>query len=379
MMTKTTPMLIKGGSILQDGKFREKRTIVIEGNRIKDILDDNVPVSFDHALTIDASGLMVVPGLIDLHLHVCFIPNHQTAQEHFTNVTHRHASFGTTRFLASFCTASLDVLRENVSSFIGWDSRGKGALALGIHVEGPFINKNRAGAQAKEYILPVTQASVASFVSIIKGQPCIVAFAPEEDDKDILLDSLVQHGVIPAFGHTDADFEQSQRAIQKGVSYAVHLFNQMRPLHHRDPGVVGAVLDSSNMIAELIADGIHLDPAILRIIWKIKGPEKIVLASDNVLLPLVDAQEPPRLRSGKLAGGGLALLQCVYKFSEYCDIPLAQSIEMATLTPAKVLGVEKDFGSLLPGKIADVILLSASGDVMMSIIDGGVVYNRLDQ
>lgn len=371
--------MITNGSILQGDQFVKDKNIIIESGRVKEIVPASLSSQLSSITQIDASSLLIIPGLIDLHLHVGNMTSLKDPYAHFEQLAARHCSFGTTRFLGSFCTTAHHQLREKVIAFRNWSPQSSGARPLGHLFEGPFINVKKAGAQEKKHIIKISPSAVKEFLSIIGNERCIVALAPEEEGAMAFIREMIAKNIIVAVGHTDADYQQAVLALDSGVRYAVHLFNQMRPIHHRDPGVIGAFLERLDAIVEIITDGIHLSPTIVRLIYRLKGNNRIVLASDSVLLPSEDIQEPPRLGTGALAGGAHSLLQCTMKCADYCNISFAKALRMATLTPAEVLGVQSDFGSIKPAKVADLVLLTFDGRVMMTMIDGQIVFNRLEK
>ena len=374
MVRKYDKLLITNASILQNDQFVDGERLLLESGRIRGSVSAKKQSA--SLRQIDATGLLVIPGLIDLHLHVGLIPEGEDAVAYFSHLARIHSSFGTTRFLGSFGAASLHALKEKVLKFRSWAPQSDGARPIGLLFEGPFLNPQKAGAQAKEHIIGITPDAVKDFLSIIGDEKCVVALAPEIDGAISFVRELKGRNIIVALGHTDADYKEAMKALDAGAHYAIHLFNQMRPLHHRDPGVVGALLEDREAVVEIIADGTHLDPTVVHLVWRLKGEKRIVLASDSVQFPSEDIQAPPRLATGTLAGGSLSLLQCTLKCKDCCHITFAEALRMATLTPAELLGVEKDFGSIAPGKIADLVLLTPDGRVMMTIVDGQIVYDR---
>ncbi len=374
--------IVNGKLILKDRIVEGKALLysdVIEG--ITDA--EQLPAG---AEVIDAGGKYVAPGLIDLHIHgylgkdVC-----DGEEESIRTIAGGLVKNGVTGFLPTTMTVDKKVIVKalEVCRALKEESRTwNGTTILGVHAEGPFINPKKKGAQDPKYILKPDAAFVKEYADIIK----IISLAPEMDEdfaaiKEIRRDT----DVVISMGHTDADYETAMASTTVGVRHTTHLFNAMSALAHRNPGVVGAALNSA-VTAELIVDTFHVNPALYSIVHKIKG-EKLCFITD--CLPAGGLPEGEytlggqkfiskgiecRLLDGTIAGSILKLNKGVWNVYTHSDIPLYECVNCASLHPAKAIGVDNRKGSLEVGKDADIILADAQFNVEKTIIGGTVRY-----
>ncbi len=374
--------IVNGTLILKDRIVKGKAllyTDVIEG-----IVDaDKVPAG---AEIIDAAGKYVAPGLIDLHIHgylgkdVC-----DGDAESIRTIASGIVQNGVTGFLPTTMTVDKNVIVKALEVCRSLKEESKtwnGTAILGVHAEGPFINPKKKGAQDPKYILKPDAKFVKEYADIIK----IISLAPEMDEdfqaiKEIRRDT----DVVISMGHTDADYETAMAATTVGVRHATHLFNAMSALAHRNPGVVGAALNSA-VTTELIVDTFHVNPALYPIVYKIKG-DKLCFITD--CLPAGGLPEGEytlggqlfiskgiecRLPDGTIAGSVLKLNKGVWNVYTHSDIPLNECVNCASLNPARAIGLDKCKGSLEVGKDADIILTDAEFNVEKTIIGGTVRY-----
>lgn len=310
----------------------------------------------------------VVPGFVDIHVHggggASFADAGASAVR--TVVAH-HRSQGTTTLCASLMTASAADLAAQVSALEPMVEEG---LLAGIHLEGPWLSPLRAGAHMPALLRPPDPTEVRRLLELGRGSIRMVTLAPELDGGIDAVRAIVDLGAVAALGHTDADYDVATRALDAGAGHATHLGNGMRPLHHREPGVVAAVLERSTVVLELINDGVHLHDAVTAAIIRLAGPGRTVLISDGVAasgLPdgrhlvageevTVDGAEVRQLRSGSLAGSVTSLAAGVRRAVLSLGVPLLDAVTMATATPAQALGLH-DVGRLEPGAWADLAVL----------------------
>jgi N-acetylglucosamine-6-phosphate deacetylase len=346
--------------------------------------------------TIDLEGAALGPGLIDLHVHGADGVELMTAGSGgdggdgaLTRMSRFLARHGVTGFLPATVTASMGATEtaiRRVRRALG-QPRG-GARVLGVHLEGPFLSAERLGAQSPEFCAPPTQASVAHLISLTRGVPYIVTLAPEVPGGLEAIRAFVDAGAIVSIGHTVADVDQAQAAFAAGATQVTHMFNGMPPMHHRRPGVVGAALATSGVCVELIADGVHLHPTTVRMAIAAKGVQNVLLVSDSmaatgcadgeyVLGPVrVRVQDgEARLASGALAGSTLTLDRAVSNVARWTG-DLAAAWQMASLNPARQLGMADRLGRLAEGYTADLVALDDDGKVLLTVIGGEVVYQR---
>ena len=330
---------------------------------------------------IDATELTAIPGFVDVHIHGAGGRDVMEAEDSaLSTITGRLAKFGTTSFLATTVTASADdTCRavEGISKFISLQYQTSEARAeiLGIHFEGPFISKARRGAQPAEFIQPPSTEVLQRFLQAASGNARIMTMAPEVLGAMPCIDAARSRGLVVSIGHTDATYEQARAAVAHGAHHATHVFNAMRPFSHRDPGVIGAVLTTPEVTAELIADGVHVDEIAMKLLLKAKGAEGVVLISDGISatgmpdgkymlggLEVTMTGGVCRTAEGNLAGSTLTLdraLRNVVKLGT----PLADAVRMLTLNPATLLGIEFKKGALRTGADADIILLNEALEI----------------
>ena len=268
-----------------------------------------------------------------------------------------------------------------------------GAQCVGIHLEGPFLSPTRPGMATPDWFEPLTWESFQTFQQAARGHIRLLTFAPEVGEAMANIPRLVEAGVVPAIGHSSATFEQVAQAVQLGLSHATHTFNAMPPLHHREPGVLGAVMYFDRIVAQLIADGVHVHPAVMAILLRVKGVERVALVSDAApLAGLPDGEYEwehksvfvractersrsdgtCRLADGTLAGAHALLDTGVRNLVERVGLPLEQALVPATRVPAQVLGLRK--GHLAPGYDADVVLLDSDLRPGLTLVRGETVF-----
>ncbi|MDQ2809250.1 MAG: amidohydrolase family protein, partial [Chloroflexota bacterium] len=263
----------------------------------------------------------------------------------------------------------------------------RGAIPLGLHLEGPFLNPAKPGAHNPAHLRLPNLAAAAGWSPVTGVR--LVTLAPELPGAAVVIRALCVAGVVVSAGHSLADREQAQAGLAAGITYGTHLFNAMPPLDHRAPGLVGALLTDPQAIVGLIADGIHLDPAVVELAWQAKGPHGINLVSDAMAalgMPpgryplgndtvIVDGTSA-RLPDGRLAGSLLPLDQALRNLLAFTHCAPAAALATVTRIPAALLGLAHERGQIVPGAVADLALLSADWQVQTTIIGGRRVYER---
>ena len=327
------------------------------------------------AREITATELTAIPGFVDVHIHGA--GGHDVMEgtdEAMAAVGRMIARHGTTSFVATTVTASPDdICRsvEGISRFITMQHKTDEPRAevLGVHFEGPFINSARRGVHPKEWIQLPSAELLERFLQAAFGNARILTIAPELLGAAPCIDAAHKAGLVVAMGHTDATYEQARAAIARGVHHAVHVYNAMRPFSHRDSGVIGAVLTSQDLTAELIADGVHVEEAAMRILLQAKGAGCVILVSDGISatgmpdgnyslgkFQVIVAGGVARNAEGNLAGSTLTLDRALRNIVGM-GYPLADAVRMLTANPARLLGIEFKKGALRVGADADVVLL----------------------
>ncbi len=337
---------------------------------------------------IDGQGCYAIPGLIDIHFHGCMGYDFcDGTQEALREIARYEASVGVTGMAPATMTLPAEQLEEilsNAAAFSADSGKNPGeAELLGVNMEGPFISKHKKGAQDDTYIIPSDVELFHRFQRAAEGLVKFIAVAPEVEGALAFVDRVKDEAVV-SLAHTNADYDEALAAFQRGASHAVHLFNAMPPFGHREPGVVGAVADSHHVTAELICDGVHIHPSVVRAAFKILGENRIILISDSMRAAGMpdgtytlggQAVQVTRGRavlvsSGALAGSASNLMECMKTSVKEMGIPLETAVACASENPAKRLGEYGRRGSITFGKKADLVLLDRDLNVKCVMKDG---------
>jgi len=330
------------------------------------------------AREVPATEKTAVPGFIDIHIHGAGGRDVMEATgDALGGVTRKVAEFGTTSLLATTITGGPDDIcraAAGISLYITQQHAANQARAevLGIHFEGPFISKTRRGVHPPEWIQPPSEALLKRFLEAAEGNARLITIAPEVLGATPCIDAARKAGLVVSVGHTDANYEQTRSAIVHGARSATHTYNAMRPFTHRDPGVIGAVLTSPEIHAELIADGVHVEEGAMKLLLRAKEPERVILVSDGLSatgmpdgkymlggFEVTVTNGVCRNAAGILAGSTLTLDRALRNIANL-GVPLADAVRMLTLNPASLLGIEFKKGSLRAGADADVVLLDSA-------------------
>ncbi|MEC0228116.1 N-acetylglucosamine-6-phosphate deacetylase [Paenibacillus alba] len=370
--------VITGAKIVTEQGIIEHGFIHIQDGVIASVGEmsawDSRAVSPD-AVLLDAQGSWLLPGFIDVHVHGGYGADFMDASpETLDTITRFHALHGTTGMLATTMTAT----REDIDRVLGEVDRYiqqpmPYAQLLGVHMEGPFISPKWAGAQDPKLMvtpqLPWLEDWNERYPQLVKQ----LTLAPEREGGLALIAWLRDHGIVAACGHTDATYADIQSAVREGLSHAVHTFNAMKPLHHREPGTVGAVLTDPRISAEIIADGHHVHPAAIRLLTMVKQPHGLLLITDAMSAAgLGDGEYElggqavtvqsgvARLTEGvgALAGSTLTMIEALRFMVREVGVSVEEASRYASGNPARLLGLASTHGSIAQGKQADLLLVS---------------------
>ena len=385
----------------------EQPVLLVEAGRIVEVSSEVFSGIGSHAgrhlpseiPLCDFGDAALAAGYIDIHIHGSggydVMDDRAEALPIVERLLARH---GVTSYFPTTVTAPLDAtLRALERLAVAIASREKEiedghkkngvtgerprAIPLGIHLEGPYISHARRGVHPPENLLAPTLSSFEKFWQAAQGRIRMMTIAPELDGADEVIAEAAARGVCVSLGHSDADLAATQKGIAAGARHATHTFNAMRPLDHRSPGILGAVLTDARMSADIIADGIHLDPAIVKLFAEAKGPENTVLITDAISatgMPEgryrlgsleVDVRDGKCMTGGKLAGSILTMDRAVRNLAEFAEWELPQAMAAASRNPARAARIPNK-GNIAAGADADFIVLNAAGEVLRTFVGG---------
>ncbi len=366
-----------GGKIVLCDRVEDGKALLFDDRIIGVCNADEIP---DEAEKIDASGKLILPGLIDIHTHG--YGGHDCSDgdvEGLRKIALELTKNGVTAFCPTTMTLSYDSIERafDTARQVRAEFDGKSAFVLGVNCEGPFISEKKKGAQSGEFIRSPDVDLTERNRDILR----LVTVAPELDGSLEFIRKTAKMGIKVSIGHTDCDFECAMAAIDAGASHFTHLFNAMTTLNHRAPGAVGAAL-TSDAYCELIADTIHVHPGLFSLVASVKR-DKLILITDSMRAAgmadgdytlggqSVEVKDGEcRLSDGTLAGSVLRLNRALYNVKKYTDLPLFQIVSMATLNPAKAIGADKERGSIEAGKRADFAVCDNDFNVIATYISG---------
>ncbi len=373
------PLVVRGARVLTPAGL-ETTDLTVDRSGIVGLASGEVAGNM-----IDADGLLVAPGFVDLQINGGFGYDFTTQPEHIWTVGTRLPAHGVTAFLPTIVSGSTTQVDAARAVLAGGPPPGyRGAVPLGLHLEGPMIRPEYRGTHPVEALSPPALGRVEGWSPA--GGVRMVTIAPELDGAAAVIAELVVRGVVVSLGHSGAGYEQALSAIETGARFGTHLFNAMTGLHHRSPGLVGALLDSPQMVVGLIVDGIHLHPAAVRVAWRVKGPEGVALVTDAMAamgmgrgsfrigsVQVTVGDDGPRNPDGRLAGSDLTLDRAVRNLIAFTGCPVTDALTTVTLTPARLLGDHRR-GVIASGARSDLVLLDDQLVVRATIVGGEPVY-----
>jgi N-acetylglucosamine-6-phosphate deacetylase len=385
---------IIAGTIYTPAEEIRNGVILVEGHRIAKVGPREQVKIPQGAAVIDYQDRTVVPGFIDIHIHGAVGYDLMEATPEAVAAVGKYlARHGTTSYAATTVAASLDrtlnaakglgeIIRASNSSHVGSD-KISGAEPACIHLEGPFLNIKRRGAHPASQIQKPSTELLTKFLDAADGTVRILTLAPELEGALTVLEFARSKGLKVGIGHSNATYEEAKTAIEAGATHAVHFFNAMRPFMHRDSGIIGAVLTDDRVSAELICDGIHVEPTAIRLLVRSKGVERLILVSDS----LSGAGMPDgnyrlgnftvhvaggvcRTVEGNLAGSTIMLDAALRNLSAYTGLSYRQCLPCVTSNPARILGLENQKGVIAPRADADMAVLDQQFYVTQTYVRG---------
>ncbi|MBN2280228.1 MAG: N-acetylglucosamine-6-phosphate deacetylase [Candidatus Marinimicrobia bacterium] len=366
-----TKKLLKNCTLPDD---RKNFQILIEDGQIAQISQNNCQIPCQNI--IDMMGKIVIPGFIDVHIHGAgggeFFKGETTE---FQKATTTLLNYGVTGLTPTTIVnpennfQQLTLIKETLEKGV------RGARLLGLHLEGPFVNRKRKGGIPGASVLDYDRETLLKILNLLGDKLKMMTIAPEISPRMEIIDILLDHGIVPALGHTDINYADAHRAFEKGVRHVTHIFNAMPVLHHREPGPLLAIFERKDVSVQIISDGVHLDPAIVRYLYTSLGIDNCVCVSDGqsvIGLPDGDYDinggiyqkngEKATDKDGNLIGTALDVGHIAGKFQRFTGCSQKEAIQSVALNPAKVLGLQETTGALEAGMRADLVVLDSNGE-----------------
>ncbi|MCH1627275.1 N-acetylglucosamine-6-phosphate deacetylase [Fredinandcohnia quinoae] len=390
-------MLITNVKVYAEDKIIENGFIEFEDTKIKRIgsIDELEQIDNENVIKLD-NHYSLIPGMIDLHIHGAAGADAMDATpDALRTIAQALPKEGTTSFLATTMTKSREDIYEaikNIGEYIPSQQNGGIAEILGAHLEGPFLSPKRAGAQHPDNIIEPDVELFKQWQQLSGNNIRLVTLAPEEKGGLELTTYLKETGVVASIGHSDAVYEEVEASIQAGVTHATHLFNGMRGVHHREPGVAGAVLLHDEVKCEMIVDGIHIAPKMVKLAYKVKGNDGVILVTDAMRAKCLGTgvydlggqevnvdEERATLKDGTLAGSILKLNDAVRNMMQFSECTLWDITQMTAANPAKQINMFDKKGSIKVGKDADFVIVNEKLEVIMTYCCGKLAYSSQEE
>ncbi|MFD2616784.1 N-acetylglucosamine-6-phosphate deacetylase [Terrilactibacillus laevilacticus] len=387
--------IVSGCSIYSDQNWIKRGSIKVDREKIVNISSNRKIEDAREEVYHFPDTYKCLPGMIDIHIHgVAGADTMDATPETFTMMSHSLPKEGTTSFLATTITQSKEAIEKALSAVNLYMQNQQSGMAeiLGVHLEGPFINPKRAGAQPIEYIRNAEIKLFEKWQNLAGGNIKIVTLAPEVGDNLHFIKYLTKHDVVTSIGHSDGTFDDINKAVLAGATQVTHLYNGMKGLHHREPGVLGSAFIFPELYTELICDGYHVSKEMVNFAYQIKGKEKIILITDAMRAKCLKngvydlggqdvyvKDGMAKTVHGTLAGSLLKMKDSIQNMLMFTDAKLEDIVQMGAINPAKQCGVYEKKGSLEIGKDADLIVLNEKNEHIFTMCRGKVAYDRREK
>ncbi|HEX2868040.1 MAG TPA: N-acetylglucosamine-6-phosphate deacetylase [Ignavibacteriales bacterium] len=384
-------LVLVGGRIVTPFRIIEKGAVVIDGNKIYELGKMNDVHIPNDSEVIDISGKTVSPGFVDLLVHGG--QGHGFSDgtfEDFQTISEYFLRNGSTTMMASLYAKPEKELLDTIRILADYIFSHPESNIKGIHMEGPYLNKEFKGAMNEGYLWTPTVESWKKMWGASRGLIKLMTIAPELPGAIDVMRAAANDGVVLSIGHSMSNYGEIELAIDNGAAHVTHMFNAMKPIHHRQPGVALAALLRDELKIELIADTYHVHPAVMEFLLKVKKPGGIILITDSIKPGGMHegeefefADQKVRIKGGKamldngtIAGSSLTLNKAVKNMIQYAGAKITEAIRMASLNGAKVLNLENQKGILAAGKDADLVVLDEDFEVEMTILQGRISYQK---
>lgn len=383
--------VLTAGCLWDGARLIDQPVVGIEDGRIAFLSSraaEDLPAA---ARIVDFPGATLAPAFFDVHFHGA--KGHDVMEatpEALDAIAGFLATRGVGSFLATTVTAPLDTTLRAVAGLAKWVAQppvpGQ-ARPIGIHLEGPFLSHAKRGVQPEEHLLTPDIATFDRLFEAAEGQIRLMTLAPELPGAVELAAHASARGVRVSVGHSNATAAETRAAIRAGAVSATHTFNAMRPLDHREPGILGTVLTEDALFAELICDGIHVAPEIVKLWWRMKGPQRAILVTDAMSaagMPdgtyqlggfAVEVANGRAMARGVLAGSVLTLDRALANFMEFTGAPLNEALRLLTANPAAMTGLGSQTGSLAVGQAANLVAVDSAGKLIGSVVNGKTAFS----
>lgn len=382
--------LIRNSRVITPYDVLDGYSVSIEDGKIEEVgIDDEFNVDdFDNI--IDGEGNFLSPGFIDIHNHGnSGFDVMDSSEETLDKMGRYHISNGVTSYLGTVITSSYEEMTKAMKNIVEYREKEDKANVIGIHLEGPFFNVMKKGAQPERYIKPPNVEDIKEILEASQGRLKMVSLAPELEGALDVTRLLKANGVAVSMAHSNSTYEEAKKGIENGITIATHLYNGMRGFNHREPGIIGASLTDDRVYCEVIYDRFHLHDIAVKIALKMKGYDRIILVSDSMMAAGLEDGEyvlggqkvfvksgKPRLESGNIAGSTLDLRTAVYNMVKYLQVPINEAVKMASLNPAKAIGMNTELGSIEIGKMANLVLFDEDIDIKMVCLGGNLLWKE---
>ncbi len=369
---------ITGGKVFCENGFEAKDVFV---------KDDRFATAKGEGASISAEGCIVIPGLVDIHFHGAAGGDISDGDE---AGLHALAAYEASRGITAVCPATMTLSFEQLSAAMetahSFDPACNEADLVGINLEGPYISPSKVGAQNPEYVRNPDADEFKQLQSMADGLIKLVDIAPEEPGSDAFIEEMKDEVRI-SIAHSCADYDAARHAFEKGARHLTHLYNAMDPMHHRKPGPIPAAAERDDVTAEIIADGVHIHPSMVRLAFNMFGDDRMILISDTLRAAGlkdgtydlggqdVTVRGPEaRIANGALAGSVSDLMRCFRVAVKEMDIPLVSAVKAATINPARAIRIEGEYGSIQEGHVADAVILDEETlDIIQVILRGKAI------